>query len=254
MLFGAETTRLLRKQWPTPTMLAQELYAMFQGNIPLSTSGLTINNPTGSPAITINQTNPLPGFVVNRGGQPVANLGNIGGNSVTLGNQTLTGPTSDIQNNPGGLSLGALNLSPSGMPMGEVPSFTGAATGPFTPGSTIFQINNPNGLPPITLGTTSNGGLNIGAPSFTFTGPGGNVINLGGTDTTGTAGQASPAGGGLIGKVVSGSGTSHKCTVNGKTVTVNTLGVATGESIPAGSYLIVVQSGSSYSAAPPVFL
>lgn len=56
-MFGEESMRLLRKRWTDATELAEELYAMLQDSVPLTTKApFTIALPPGStaPALTLN--------------------------------------------------------------------------------------------------------------------------------------------------------------------------------------------------------
>jgi hypothetical protein len=53
-MFGTESIRLLRDDWKVPKMLAEELYAIFNDDAPVSTAGgLTVTAPTGVAPITI---------------------------------------------------------------------------------------------------------------------------------------------------------------------------------------------------------
>jgi hypothetical protein len=55
-IFGDQSERLLRETWGSPTDLAEELYAMFQSNLPLNINGpVTITNTTPQPALTVQQ-------------------------------------------------------------------------------------------------------------------------------------------------------------------------------------------------------
>ena len=57
-LFGAEVVRLLRESWPNATLLAEELYAILQGDIPITQQAPTdLTNPGDQSPLTIT-TNP----------------------------------------------------------------------------------------------------------------------------------------------------------------------------------------------------
>lgn len=92
--------RLLRDQWPSAQMLAEELYAMFQDDIPLKQKApLTLQPSNGQPGLTIDQlgndTGPV--ITVKRNGTPVGTivptdnglqLGDKNGNPTTGANGT----------------------------------------------------------------------------------------------------------------------------------------------------------------------
>lgn len=69
--------RLMRTKWPNAQTLAEELYAMLNDDIPVSTNApMTINNPTPAAPLTINQTSgDLPSIVFKKNGQPAGSLG-----------------------------------------------------------------------------------------------------------------------------------------------------------------------------------
>ena len=78
--FFDQSPRLLRHLWSTPTQLAQELYAMFQADIPMTTDApVTINNPNPQlPAVTIQQPNNPNAPYINMKdpkGNPIGGLG-----------------------------------------------------------------------------------------------------------------------------------------------------------------------------------
>jgi hypothetical protein len=59
-MFGAQSMRLLRTRWKNATVLAEELFAMLQDDIPLTHKApLTLQMPDGSfaPALTIRNSN-----------------------------------------------------------------------------------------------------------------------------------------------------------------------------------------------------
>ncbi len=103
VMFGEQAVRLLRKNWPDANQLAQELYAMFQNDIPLTmTAPLTLRPPRGQPALIIVPP-PLPGpliLVRNPDGTPLGglsfgdvNLGDGPFNPTPLGDLNLPSPT-----------------------------------------------------------------------------------------------------------------------------------------------------------------
>lgn len=55
-MFGTQAMRLLRTKWKTPTLLAQELFAMFQSDIPLEHSGgLKLDAKNDAPALELSR-------------------------------------------------------------------------------------------------------------------------------------------------------------------------------------------------------
>jgi hypothetical protein len=84
-MFGEQAVRLLRKDWPDATQLAQELYAMFQDDIPLTQTGpLTLSPRRGVPALTIKTPDPMQPLILvtTPDGEP---LGGINLGDVSLG-------------------------------------------------------------------------------------------------------------------------------------------------------------------------
>lgn len=80
-MFQEEAIRLLREKWENPTMLAEELYAMFQAQSP---AGATINapvkivNPGGQePTLTVQSAGQLPQIQIQ---------GPTGGGNITFDN------------------------------------------------------------------------------------------------------------------------------------------------------------------------
>jgi hypothetical protein len=54
-VFDTQRIRLLRRSWPTPDMLAEELYAMFGDPNVVHNGTITLNNPSNQPGVVINQ-------------------------------------------------------------------------------------------------------------------------------------------------------------------------------------------------------
>lgn len=111
-MFGAEAIRLLREDWPNATMLAQELYAIFQDSVPAST-----NAP-----LTANSSNPDQAPLV------VNQFGN-GGLSISFNK----GQGGGIQINDGVPQLVDKNGNPVGGSGGGVPGkvLSGSGSGPY---------------------------------------------------------------------------------------------------------------------------
>lgn len=89
-MFGKQATRLLRERWKNATLLAEELFALFQDDIPLSHDApVTINNHTAGPALTLRNGTPLPGVTVGTGadGAPLIKLGDFNGGDLLFQNQ-----------------------------------------------------------------------------------------------------------------------------------------------------------------------
>jgi hypothetical protein len=71
-MFSKQAMRLLRTTWRDVNMLAQELFSMFQKDIPLEHSGpVKLNGEPGRPALTIDQSggdfSDTPAIRINRG-------------------------------------------------------------------------------------------------------------------------------------------------------------------------------------------
>lgn len=78
-MFGSQKVRLLREDWPSPTELAEELYAMMDDSIPadLGNGPITANNPTSLPALTLGTSGDIGGVVLQvngANGQPVGGI------------------------------------------------------------------------------------------------------------------------------------------------------------------------------------
>lgn len=81
-MFHEYAIRLIRERWPTPTELAEELFAIFRSNIPLTHNGpITLTQDTDAPPLTINlrDDDTTGGIVINRGGTPINFPGSGGG-------------------------------------------------------------------------------------------------------------------------------------------------------------------------------
>lgn len=95
-LFGNQTIRVIRERWASASQLGEELYAMFSGKLPMTTSApITINNPTTVNGDTItnkagDSTVKINTSVTNNG--PVTNNGDV----FNAGNTTIVGPKTDI--------------------------------------------------------------------------------------------------------------------------------------------------------------
>ncbi len=261
-MFGNQAVRLIRENWGGviepdvngnlvergATRLAEELYAMFDDNIPL-----TQNAP-----LTLNKQNPdAPGLTINN---------TVGGNTLTTNGGTTTFDGGDFTvNTPGG------NVTING----------GTTT---IPGSTVtIGQNGANGAPGIgTAGASGLGGFGApgkpgtaGAPGtgFTLNLPDINQINFGavpGEDVANNRLSTAPRP--IMGRVVSGSGRTYKVELydNGPfasstgTVTASVPQIDTGETIPPGTWIDSVYryltNGNplvpaySYAFQPPVWI
>jgi hypothetical protein len=77
--FADEAMRLLREKWANPTMLAEEVFAILQGKIPLKTTAVNINMNGTSPGITIRNFGDVPFLnFLNEFGDEVAQINSRG--------------------------------------------------------------------------------------------------------------------------------------------------------------------------------
>jgi hypothetical protein len=125
-MLGEEAIRLLREVWPTPTMLAEELFVLLSSpDIPITTSAPITYTPPNADATqaALNiATNP---------GQPAISITGPGGTSISLGT--------------GGIDLGGVPLYNIGIPpANELPPFpeipgttTSGGSGTLVPGGGI---------------------------------------------------------------------------------------------------------------------
>lgn len=143
-MWNQEIQRLTRRKWNSVDQLAQEIFAIFTSDVPVTLPGLTLQPPAGSTAPTLTISgNPVPGY--NPGGVQAPSI------AITRGNIT----TTITQGDDGGLVLG-------GTTIGDVSLGDGGAAIPF--GDTVIPGGGAGGTitptPPDGDGT---GGQDLGA-------------------------------------------------------------------------------------------
>jgi len=108
-MFGNEAVRLLREQWPNPTMLAQELYAMFEDDVPLEHNApITLTNPGTEAPLIINVAPGQPAVQFQVDGVPDGSI-TIGGDGPTFGGrQRTTNNTTVIAGGGGNAFIGVV--------------------------------------------------------------------------------------------------------------------------------------------------
>lgn len=104
-MFGSQAVRLLSQKWKTATLLAEELFTMFQDDIPLSQNApVTIHSDApGVPALTIstNGNGDTPVLrIIGPGGQDGTISVGDGGITFTTNNNTTNVTQNNIKTNP----------------------------------------------------------------------------------------------------------------------------------------------------------
>lgn len=149
-MYGEQAMRLLKTKWRSATALAEEIYAIFQDQIPLSTDApVTINNSTAAPALQVNQPKvPADNFSFPNGTPPAfqLTLGGVPGWSLGTGADgglVVNGPSFNYQPPAGGAPV---NLAGGGSGSGGgLPGFV--LSGPTDASGTMYQVKvYPNGL------------------------------------------------------------------------------------------------------------
>lgn len=188
-----EIIRLLRETWPNATMLAEELYAIFNTDKPIElTSPLQITNPRpGVPSLTIADGGFSDSVLINKSGLPGFSFPPLPGL-----------PPYPAANPAGGFSV-TITIGPGGVAASQGP--TGGAQSPVP--------------------------------------------------------RPQSGGGGFPGKVVSGTGDTYEVDVYADGLasppvrrTVTQLQIAPDETIPAGTWALVAQSGGGFVMQVPVWL
>ncbi len=232
--FGTQAVRLLRESWggilrkdpegdyveQGASELAQELYAMFDDNIPQTQNApvtFNVTNPLG-PGITINNPNGGNSFNINGGNT------NIGGNTNNGDVITIGGGTFNTATNTFDFGGNTITINKNGITFGD-PNFP---TLPAIPGQPP--------LPPITINNPTNfvGPANFAQPP-TVPGGGGGGGGSGGTSV-------------FLGKVTGGTGNSYQVDLYGngssapktKSVTATVPQLDSRETIPVGIWVSAV--------------
>lgn len=119
-MFGSQALRLLRENWPSPTMLAQELYAIFQDANPTTSGPLTITNPNkAGPGLAVKNSGgsaDVMSFTGGTGGTSTMSFGPDGGLVFTTPSFSTAdkpgGPTTNIKNSGGAVPGQVLSGGP----------------------------------------------------------------------------------------------------------------------------------------------
>lgn len=205
----------------------------------------------------------------------------------------IQGPWGNLANQEGRKENGATLLSQEMYTML-------ASQSPITTDSPVTMKQSSSDVPALTISNDIGGSsVNIQGGSFSFGGGGDFNINVGGTTltegdvtiggntinftpsslpdglvvtdpTTGTTqplttyiqDQIGGAGGGVMGQVTGGSGSSYTVSLYGNglgagptaTVTATVPQILGSETVPSGTYVLVATAGNEYSFQPPVWL
>jgi hypothetical protein len=134
--------------------------------------------------------------------------------------------------------------------------FTSDSPIPITSPVAVSGTGNPANPAPVQITLGDNQGITLthGANTTSFSLDGnGNLQQQ--TGMAGGSGAIKPIAGGLIGTVVSGSGSTYQVAIKGgPTVTVTQLSIDPSETIPAGTPAVVVQVGAVYYMQVPTWL
>ncbi len=261
--FGTQAVRLLRESWggilrkdpegdyveKGAAQLAEELYAMFDDNIPQTQNApvtMNLSNPAG-PGFTIN--NPAGGnsFNVNGGNTSIGGNTN-NGDTISIGGGTFNNATNTFD-----FGGNTITINKDGITFGNPPPLDS------------FCKDNPNasicqGLPPLPPVTFNNPVTFNDAP----TGPDGKPI--------GGGGDGGGGGNVFLGKVTGGSGNTYTVEIYGNgssggatgTVSATVPQIDSTETIPAGTWIAAVHAfgttdeqgnvSFTYEFQPPVFM
>ncbi len=241
-MFDEQAIRLLREKWPNANILAEELFAILTSSIPLTHNGpLEITNNTDGPAITIrNYGGSEIAFRVIRADDPASPQGTPGENRVVtdIGNDGSRDPVPEDEEQGSSAFPGKVVSGSAATYQVDIYENGTAAAKTATVAARIGNLET---------------GVNVPANSWVV------VMRLatGAYDAMYFPPADTP---GKVGTRVSGRTYNVALYENGqtaaitRTVQATCLQLATGETIPANTWVNVFRAGGTYYFQIPVWL
>ena len=251
-LFGSETIRLLRTKWGTNAqLLAEELYSIFNGHLPMTIDApVTFNPPTNKDGTTVKNATPVifntdvtnNGAVTNNG--PVTNTGPFTFESPKTNVKDANGNTEPLDDHIRNVSGGAGNS----ILFGYIVSGSGDQ----------YQVD-------VSVSSTTLRNIKVNFPNLNSSeliDVGQFIMPIGSTVQGGSIRYYANPPAPLVyyGVVAGGSGSSPVCTIftlGGTSIgssVVSVIGSPSGN-LPNGSYVFPIhRSGGGFKCLPPVWL